>query len=378
MKKTKVVVRVRKFAPSRLPSVLINDKDNERNKQLEQLAKVNSLFGGIDLITKEFLKAEREPTLYLNLNSLNELIYKLTEIEDSSNDEIKDVFLGLFTTAILYSQNNLSEHNTNVIYDQFISLFTKLLNYQEKIKEKQNIVEALRGIINIKNEEEWWNAPIKYEDGHIILFVIMPFKEEYNKFFEAIKLVFECHPYYFEIIRADDKTFAETILDNIIEHYKRANGFVIELSELNPNVFYELGALSPFENKRSILKFRNSDAEKLPTDLGGSLYIKYSSKEKEPSILAEEIKKLLFKDGRFTNQTLIDLLKNRKKRYLSIKMLENEISIKFTSEQVENILKNYKNIEDLINEDISIIIEKTGLTEAKINAIQDDFKKQCK
>ena len=53
----------------------------------------------------------------------------------------------------------------------------------------------------------------------------------------------------FEVRRADDDHGAEIITTKVIERIKEADLVIADMSESNPNVFYELGVAHSFERR---------------------------------------------------------------------------------------------------------------------------------
>jgi hypothetical protein len=88
--------------------------------------------------------------------------------------------------------------------------------------------------------------PVDDAPKHIICFVALPF-EDTEKFayktvlLPALRTVLEQHPYYWQVGRADDKGFADTIYHNVDAWMQLAHAYIADISDLNPNVMMELG-----------------------------------------------------------------------------------------------------------------------------------------
>jgi len=95
-----------------------------------------------------------------------------------------------------------------------------------------------------------------------LVFVIMPFGEKFDLVYECIeKSVTQAQ---LKCIRADKEVFSGIIMDKIKENIARAGIIIAELSEQNPNVFYELG-LAHAWNKKVIMITQN--IRNIPFDL---------------------------------------------------------------------------------------------------------------
>ena len=121
-------------------------------------------------------------------------------------------------------------------------------------------------------------------------FVISPIGEadsqiykEFDFFLKkAIKPAVEKSGYGFEVIRADEILRPGLIINDILEQISSAFIVIADLTNQNPNVFYELGvrhALSP----RTILIARS--IKDIPSDLTGNRAISYDISPGNPQNL---------------------------------------------------------------------------------------------
>jgi hypothetical protein len=95
-----------------------------------------------------------------------------------------------------------------------------------------------------------------------LVFVIMPFNKEFDLVYECIeKSVTQAQ---LKCIRADKEVYSGIIMDKIRENIARAGIIIAELSEQNPNVFYELG-LAHAWGKKVIMITQN--IRSIPFDL---------------------------------------------------------------------------------------------------------------
>ncbi len=112
---------------------------------------------------------------------------------------------------------------------------------------------------------------LEYEEITVkpkLAFVILPFKNILI-FEKVLKPIFE--EYGYEILKADDM-FSTTIMQGVANLIKQAGIIVADLTNRNPNVFYELG-LAHALNKKVLLITQNGDD--VPTDLKAHRYYKY-------------------------------------------------------------------------------------------------------
>lgn len=80
-----------------------------------------------------------------------------------------------------------------------------------------------------------------------LVFAIMPFGEEFDLVYECIEE--SVTQAQLKCVRADKEVFSGIIMDKIRENIIRAGIIIAELTEQNPNVFYELGLAHAWDKK---------------------------------------------------------------------------------------------------------------------------------
>ena len=104
-------------------------------------------------------------------------------------------------------------------------------------------------------------------------FVVMPFKQElYDAYYFGIRQPLEQCGYVVD--RADEMQFVGGIVEKIRKSIEEADLIIAEMTDLNPNVYYEVG-LAHALNKRVILITQS--IENLPFDLRGMRHIIYET-----------------------------------------------------------------------------------------------------
>src|SRR4028118_1191452 len=103
-------------------------------------------------------------------------------------------------------------------------------------------------------------------------FVLMPFSDSFrDTYLRGIKPACTEAGYYCE--RLDEQIFEESMLERVYNQIVKADLVVADMSERNPNVFYEVG-YSHALRKRVILLTRHPDD--IPFDLKHHFHIVYS------------------------------------------------------------------------------------------------------
>jgi len=134
-------------------------------------------------------------------------------------------------------------------------------------------------------------------DDKLFAFVLMPFSSEFDDIYRlGIKAAVEEN--HMKAERVDEQFYSENMLDRIYSQITSCDVVIADMSQKNPNVFYEIG-YAHAKNKLCILL--TSDAQDIPFDLKHRRHIVYGS-----SIV--KLKSSLSKDLR----SIIDEIKSRR------------------------------------------------------------------
>jgi hypothetical protein len=206
---------------------------------------------------------------------------------------------------------------------------------------------------------------------HIVILTIAGSGDQYRNLEEAVRRVFECPPYYFEVRLTSDYTYKPDRLENIREHIKRAHGFVVEISELNPNIMFELGAVAISDRNRPILPLRSQAATaEVIASFSSQIHTIYSSLNQSVEQLTSEIRQAFQRDGRIVHEGINTLMSHRQKRFLSRTLLENLPRTRLDSQEISSLLKHYTSVEDLLAAEPIAVARTAGLEEYVILALR--------
>jgi hypothetical protein len=122
------------------------------------------------------------------------------------------------------------------------------------------------------------------------IFFIMPFDPEFNDLYEHVKEMIENEDEIFEVFRADNLLNQQNILKDIVLAINNSDLIVADLTDLNANVFYELG-LAHALRKDVILLTQQLD--ELPFDLRSYRVISYSTNFRKIEELDLNLKRML-------------------------------------------------------------------------------------
>jgi hypothetical protein len=172
---------------------------------------------------------------------------------------------------------SIGAHNAALSFDE-IDAFYLRSDFDEETKEPMPGTETL---IRLKKE--------KSQVDHDFIFVIMPFSAKYDEVYHWIEET--AREANMTCLRADKEIFIGGIMDKVKENILKAGILIAELSEKNPNVYYELG-LAHASSKKVLMLTQNID--NIPFDLKHLRMVIYNSVDKDSFIerLSREIESI--------------------------------------------------------------------------------------
>jgi len=239
--------------------------------------------------TLENANLERTNLRHCNLSSANLRNCNLSYAELSGSTCENALIDDAFFFSIEIEATNFKSASINRIKNCSINIKQYLLEAgaiceNDETKKLNSILENTKLKLKVAEEENkrysstsipaiplWQNRNFEVEED--ICFVIMPFKKEKNLNYvynNHIKKIIE--NFHLKCIRADDIFKNEMIMEDIWEQICTAKFIIGDLTDKNPNVFYELGMAHTL-GKRVILITQSEDD--VPFDLRHLRYIKY-------------------------------------------------------------------------------------------------------
>ena len=213
--------------------------------------------------------------------------------------DYEDAFQLILDT--LWSQNKKIFYNimeltlTGFInWDKGKTDLSKILQNLEKLNMPLSQLENLRmsNELNVQPEQpndaekqiEYKQSTVKVNEK--LCFIIMPYTDKLNPIYEnIIKPVIK--DLKLECLRADEIFTSKPIIEDIWNNIKKARFLIADLTDRNPNVFYELG-LAHALNKEVILLTQNIND--VPFDLQHLRYIFYQDSIAGADILKSKLK----------------------------------------------------------------------------------------
>lgn len=142
--------------------------------------------------------------------------------------------------------------------------------------------------------------------------MVMPFSNEACNHIYTHSIVPICNKFNIEVRRADEIYGTSPIYDDIVKEIQEASIVIVDISDKNPNVFYELGIAHTLKQKRTVI-ITQDDFSDTPFDIRHFRIINY-----ENSIDGKTKFDLKFES------TLLNLLNDRRESF------KNEFELTFT------------------------------------------------
>ncbi len=358
-----IKAEIKDFEPVNVPAMLV--EDSSLNKFRESLLyevrtmneNDNDAFAGR---FEKLLENAANKGVDFYLNSSNNLIKALV---NSAFETQVAVCLSLYHITYMTVMPSLKRGEVDRIYDSISSVLNKLLELPPVVKTELIEQHELE-IIGANNECK----PIR-------LFLMTPFDDRYSNVIRAIKLVFETSPYFFEVMIATDKTYDTKLLPNVKHHIKMADGFIAEITDLNPNVMLELGAILINNDNRPVFSLRGNDASKeVPVDINDQLYINYGNIDDSVEEMVNKIKGTIERHGKPSHDEILKLLQKRTCKALNFSMF-SKLKIKLQDHEISSIVGTYSTVENFIESSSEEISKTTAIDIDDINFIKTGLKR---
>ena len=119
--------------------------------------------------------------------------------------------------------------------------------------------------------KQFRSAKIPIEKNYC--FFLMPFQEKFDSIYGTIKEMLIDYGYICN--RADELTGSKPIINKILTEILKAQYIIVDLTDCNPNVFYELGITHTFKDAQNVLLLKQKNS-KVPFDITHLQYREYN------------------------------------------------------------------------------------------------------
>jgi molecular chaperone HtpG len=280
-----VEVQTSKFEPPQVPAVITSSRGSKVREEATTLAADPSL-PDIYRSTIRDLLTETVEASVLRINANSTVIQKLSQQGPSVAATNQGALMALINNARLLSARLLSGELIAKMFAQYsvlIEQFVSLAEESEALERRLNTREA--ELIEVRASE----GPMALTP-YVQCFVAMSYSQPWAaKVSESLHSILEAAPYYWRVIRADDKTTDAVLWNSIKNQMLGSHCFVALVGDDNPNVCVEIGRMEAIGRPMLLVKGAPSD---LPSDLKGRVYIEIDPDARDlQKILSGEISK---------------------------------------------------------------------------------------
>jgi hypothetical protein len=278
-------VRVARFQPQTLPAVTVLTSDAKLRAELEATQR-NLIMPDVvrDLVDRVLEERPTVPViLYLNAdNATIQQMARMAQGHITDPDAYRAATLAIYNNAILLAQHLMTPDNAQALFASSNHIIALLMQQAERLSDLQTRLSTSE--IRLREHEQ--AAMARNGDtalaAHICCMVALPFGDRDTFPYESVLLpalrqVLEQPPYTWQVLRADAKYYADTVERNVAAWMKRSHAYIVDISDLNPNVMMELGFIRWAEPacQRPLMVLERAGTEKHLADLAGLIRLPY-------------------------------------------------------------------------------------------------------
>lgn len=300
-------VRVVRFKPPLLPAVTVLTSDARLHQELERTKESVIMPDSVRDLVSRILKERPSVPVILHLNADNPTIQQMAQMAANRTGDpevYSTAILAIYNNAMLLAQHLMMPDTAQAIFSTSNHSIKLMIGQTEQLNEIQSRLSATQLALHEKEKAEIVQAGDSVRTKHITCMVALPFKDSQTFAYEtvllpALRTVLEQGPYYWHVVRADEKYYRNTVIDNVGDWMKRAHAFVADISDVNPNVMMELGYMHwAREPWQPLIVLERAETGKHLSDLGGIIRIPYPDAIGRHAVseIAEALKTELAKD----------------------------------------------------------------------------------
>ena len=333
-------VRIVHFQPAALPAVTVLTSDAKIQQQWE--AARNSVFlpEVVRDLVGELMDERRTLPVNVYLNADNPAVLQLAAMareRRTAEPSFEVAIRAIFNNAMLLAQHALTPQNAEKIFASTNATIGLMIDQTQQLAELQGRVSSLT--LQLREAERAAAAEDQRLPGHICCMVALPFKDNETFAYEnvllpALREVLELDPFYWQVVRADEKYHAENVPENVQAWMQRSHAYVVDISDCNPNVMMELGYMKwGVPDRPRILLCREGTQRNL-SDLGGTIVIRYPNATGDHAV--EDVAEALRAEFVKNESALARLEDQRTAHYLSPLWLRDEMGLDLTPAETFN------------------------------------------
>ncbi|MGO9464022.1 MAG: ATP-binding protein [Isosphaeraceae bacterium] len=368
---------IARFKPVSLPSVTVLTTDAKLRQELEQTRRSLILPQSVRDLAGRILEERPTVPVTLYLNADNQTIQRMAELARTpaaSDETYQAALLAIFNNAFLLAQHLITPENAQAIFTSSNRTIELMIEKTRQVGELQRRLNA----IDLAQQAKMSDEHAAVLSDHITCMVALPFKDKDHFAYESVLLpalreVLELEPYYWQVVRADEKYYENNVGRNVATFMNRAHAYIAEISDLNPNVMMELGYLfwaEPARSRPLVVLEREGTGQHL-SDLGDLIRIPYpnATGENAQSIIAGSMRREFGK-----KKDLQDLNTQKRSHYLSPLLLRNLLGEGFKAEIAQEASRRFPTMEAFSLAEVGHILAKVPkLSRAQAKVLKEEI-----
>lgn len=342
---SRVNPQARRFRPVTMSAAVLATQHIEAYDKLESLLQQPFMVEGLGDWAEEVTENLRQQPLDLFLNADNELITMLQGLDNLEDRRYDPILVGVYNSAILYSQHRMTPQNLKVFYDQMQQQMLDTLRLEAELaavsKEKADLQIREMERAQVQGSE-------RQDHDWVRLFVMMSYQQEFDRLEEVLRAILQAPPYYFELDLARSQIKNDMVQDNIRRHVLHADGYIADISAQSPNVMLELGwvVFEPTLQDRPAIILRSEEGHAQPVDIAGKYNIVYPAPD-SPDLQAFLTKQFDIHEP--LQQLAEQVRQGRRTRFLSSILFKDFDML--PSHKLQTLCKAFNTVEDAVNAD---------------------------
>jgi molecular chaperone HtpG len=369
-------VRIVRFKPTTLPAVTVLTADAKLRRELKDTQVDVRTPESVRILVDRILQERPALPVTLHLNADNPTIQQMAQmaINPTKDPEVyRAAIQAIYHNATLLAQHVITPDAAQAIFGTSNNAIKLMIDQAKQLNDMQTRLSTTELKLREKEKAEVGN---ENQSKHIICMVALPFKDNETFAYKtvllpALRTVLEQAPYYWQVVRADEGYFEETIERNVAAWMKLARAYIADISDLNPNVMMELGYMrwARKQGQPVVVLERNDAKNGHLADLAGLILVRYPAANGNYAVneLAQALKAEFDKDtGGIQN-----LNRQKDAHYLSPLLLREKFRV---DDQTATILsKAYITMESFVLADGDDIRRKApGLSRGVANGLKED------
>ncbi len=359
--------KIVRFKPTTIPAVITLTESHKVRRQLDALKNNPVLSNEIrDLlghVSKE--KPEIPVTIYLNAN--NATIQALSML-NLRTDVASNAIRAIYSNALMLAQHLITPQNAELMFAQFNRVIDLLIEQTSKLDILQQQAKQIEQVKQPEQASQPTSEPHSSTlRSHVSCYLLA--SEQPDTLFQALTALLQDRPYYWQLVRAENREAMTGTLPLMPEALVQADCFVVEMSHASPEHMLELGMMLAL--KRPLLLLCAQDAVDGTKQLAAFSQTAYQlyDRQQSPDGLAEQLNAILQQQAAFQQ-----LASQGRPKFLSTGMLHGA---GLSATLVEAVCRAYSTVEAFLHAEPTQIAEQLTASKHMIAALQEYVRDYC-